>query len=241
MRGIKKNEAAQQKGGGGRERTSRLRHLCSFGSRPCLRVRWSLGTEKCFGRPVVSVFFAFLPVGEMTAPSDKGFDPAVHLGIGDVAVDDPWVPSVVRIRIKQSKTDPFRKGIDLFVGKTASAVYPVAALLDYLQERGMGPGPLFRYRDGCVLTRPRFAAVVRSALKKAGMDQSKYCTHSFRIGAATTAAARGIEDSVLKTIGRWESLAYLQYIRIPRERLTGWGGSSVGSQTGIMGIITMLS
>ena len=120
-------------------------------------------------------FFAFLRVGE--APSDKGFDPAVHFGIGDVAVDNPREPSVVRIRVKQSKTDPFRKGIDLFVGKMASAVCPVSALLDYLQERGMGPS---------VLTRPRFAAAVRSALKKAGVDQSKYCTHSFRIGAVTT-------------------------------------------------------
>ena len=73
-----------------------------------------------------------------------------------------------------------------------------------------------------MLTRPRFAAAVRSALKKVGVDQSKYCTHSFRIGAATTAAARGIEDSVIKTLGRWESLAYLQYVRILRERLTGY-------------------
>ena len=48
-------------------------------------------------------------------------------------------------------------------------------------------------------------ASVRAALKKVGVDQLKYCTHSFRIGAATTAPARGIEDS--KTPGRWESIA----------------------------------
>ena len=74
-------------------------------------------------------FFAFLRVGEMTVPSDNTYDPSVHLGIGDIAVDDPQMPSMVRIRIKQSKTDPFRKGIYLFVGRTASGLCPVAALL----------------------------------------------------------------------------------------------------------------
>lgn len=56
-----------------------------------------------------------------------------------------------------------------------------------------------------MLTRARFAEAVRAGLRSAGVDQSKYCTHSFRNGAATTAAARGIEDSVIKNLGEWES------------------------------------
>ncbi len=38
--------------------------------------------------------------------------------------------------------------------------------------------------------------------------------------AATTAAARGLEDSTVRTLGRWKSLAYLDYIKIPREQLS---------------------
>ena len=56
---------------------------------------------------------------------------------------------------------------------------------------------------------------------KVGLEASKFAGHSFRIGAATTAAARGVEDSLIKTLGRWESSAYLLYVRIPRERLAG--------------------
>lgn len=37
------------------------------------------------------------------------------------------------------------------------------------------------------------------ALQKAGVDQSKYCGHSFQIGVAITAAVRGMEDSIIKT------------------------------------------
>ena len=60
---------------------------------------------------------------------------------------------------------------------------------------------------------------VRAALKAKGIDDTKSVGHSFRIGAATTAAAVGVEDSVIKTLGRWESSAYLAYVRIPRECL----------------------
>ena len=153
----------------------------------------------------------------MSVPSDNEYDPAVHLSVGDIAVDNPREPLMVRIHIKQSKMDPFRKGINLFVGKTSSDLCPVAALLGYLQVRGMDPGPLFRYQDGRGLTRVRFAEAVRAALKAAGVDQP-----TIRIGAATTAAAKGVEDSVIKTLGRWESVAYLQYVRNPWERLTAY-------------------
>ena len=95
----------------------------------------------------------------------------------------------------------------------------MAAPLNYLRARGTEPGPLFCFKDGHPLTRARFATEVRAVLSKVGVEQLKYCTHSFRIGAATTAAAKGIEDSVIKTLGRWESLAYLQYILVPREQL----------------------
>ncbi len=63
---------------------------------------------------------------------------------------------------------------------------------------------------------------MRNALGKAGIDQSRYSGHSFRIGATTTAASRGMEDSILQTLGWWESLAYLQYVQIPRPLLAGY-------------------
>ena len=101
----------------------------------------------------------------------------------------------------------------------------MSTLLGYLCTRGSSAGALFRFGDGKVLSRPRFVERVRAALRLAGVDQAKYCSHSFRIGAATTAAAKGVEDCVIKTLGRWESAAYLRYVKIPREQLAGYSST----------------
>lgn len=158
----------------------------------------------------------------MTVPSDTGFNPGTYLTPQDIAVDCPHRPTVLKVTIKASKTDPFRKGIDLFLGRTGADLCPEMAVLGYLAERGRGPGPLFKFKDGQYLTRQRLVVAVREALQAARLDQDKYCGHRFRIGAATTAAKKGTEDAVIKTLGRWRSLAYLEYIRIPREQLAGY-------------------
>ncbi len=219
MKGIKRHEA--EKGVGKKQRLPI--------SPTILNKLWGVWSEhgenyntRMIWAACCLCFFAFLRAGEMTVPSDTEYDETVHLGIKDVAVDDANHPSILQIRIKQSKTDPFRQGINLYVGKTGSHICPVASMMNYLQARGMGTsGPLFRFSDGRVLTRKRFVDAVRDGLKKAGVDERSYSGHSFRIGAATTAAKKGIEDAIIKTLGRWESLAYLEYIKVPRSQLAG--------------------
>ena len=80
-------------------------------------------------------------------PTDSSFDPEVHLCYSDIAVDNSSIPQVIRITIKQSKTDPFRKGVNLFLGRTSVDLCPVESLLNYLVVRGP-KGWAFIYLQG---------------------------------------------------------------------------------------------
>lgn len=176
--------------------------------------------EKMLWAAASLCFAGFLRSGEITVPSDRAFDEAQHLTVQDVAVDSLASPSMLRVKIKASKTDPFRLGVDVFVGHTGCPLCPVTAMLNYLIARGSEPGPLFMFADKKPLTRPRFVERTREALRKAGVDSSHYSGHSFRSGAATTAAMRGINDATIKLLGRWKSEAYHLYVKTPRAQLS---------------------
>ena len=74
-------------------------------------------------------FFGFLRAGEITVPPDKGYDPTAHLSFSDIAVDNMANPSIMQVQIKASKTDPFRKGVSIYVGRTGNDLCPIAAML----------------------------------------------------------------------------------------------------------------
>ena len=126
---------------------------------------------------------------------------------------------MVRIHLKKAKCDQFGAGADIVLGRTDMALCPVAAILDYICSRGPNPGAFFLNSGGHIVTKHWFVEQVRGALNTAGFPQHDYAGHSFRIGAATTAALVGIEDSTIQTLGRWQSAAFLQYIRMPKESL----------------------
>lgn len=174
-------------------------------------------------------FFGFFRAGEITIPTQSSYDPGAHLNFGDIALDDPAKPRVLRIRLKASKTDPFRKGVDIFVGSTDSDLCPVAATLSFLASRGSQPGFLFKFRDGHLLTKAIFITQVRKALAAAGVDYAGYSGHSFRIGAATTAHSRGISDATIQMLGRWKSSAYRQYVQTPRNALAAFSAQLADS------------
>ena len=103
------------------------------------------------------------------------------------------------------------------MGRTGNLLCSVAAVLAYLAIHPQKPGPLFLFKDGNYLTRERL--ITHLGLAQAGIDAEYYSGHSFRIGAATTAAQAGIEDVWINMLGNWESTAYQCYVRTPRDQL----------------------
>jgi hypothetical protein len=163
-------------------------------------------------------YFGFLRSSEFTVPNATAFSSHLHLSVNDVTVDQRVDPSQIQVNIKVSKTDPFRQGCIIALGQGRSPLCPVEAVLSYLSIRGGTSGPLFVRANGVPLTRTFFTERLRTLLSAAGIA-GRYSSHSFRIGAATSAALAGVPEHMIQTLGRWTSSAYLTYIRSPRSLL----------------------
>ena len=157
-------------------------------------------------------FFGFLRSGEFTHTFAAGTESATLL-VSDVSIDSRSNPRILTIRLRKSKTDQFFKGTDIHLGRTGDILCPVSAMLSYMAIRPNTKGPLFIFQDGTPLSRQQLINHLRKALSQAGICPSGYSGHSFRIGAATTAAAIGMSDSTIKSLGRWKSTAVTSYIR----------------------------
>ena len=112
--------------------------------------------------------------------------------------------------IKQSKTDPVRKGAYIYLAETNQQVCPVQAIARYFTNRR---GTVYHFwwlnahkRHVCFS--------LDQDLYKLKPNAWLYNTHSFLIGAATSTNQAGIPDLHIKTLGRWRSDTYQWYIRI---------------------------
>ena len=124
------------------------------------------------------------------------------------------------VHIKESKTDPFRLGHTITVGASDNEICPVKALQNYLMLRPPLPGPLFIFASGKPLTKENLTFETRKLLQQAGLNSSNYAGHSYRIGAATTAAKAKLPSWLNKTLGRWSSDCYERYIKTPSTTLS---------------------
>ncbi|CAJ1076408.1 hypothetical protein G5714_002872 [Xyrichtys novacula] len=71
--------------------------------------------------------------------------------------------------------------------------------------------PLFATEKGEPMTKAWFATHLHLLCQSCGLPPGCYTSHSFRIGAATTAAIT-TPVSTLKAMGRWSSAAYECYL-----------------------------
>ena len=172
--------------------------------------------------------FGFIRAPEFTTPPE-GFNPARHLDVSDLSVDEKPVADTVFIHLKFSKTDQFGKGCTVVLARADDALCPVSALMLYLRWRGQSQGPLFKFSNGDFLTKSRMNNRLQCVLKKCGWPKT-FTLHSFRVGAATTAALLGFPGYLIQALGRWTSDAYKLYIKLPQERLVATSLSLAAAQ-----------
>ena len=175
---------------------------------------------------MLTAFYGFLRVSEYTSPFVRQFDPSSTLCTSDIHL---LSQNHAKLLIKASKTDPFRAGVHVSLYANKSPLCPIAAISKYLSQNPNRSGPLFSWHDGRYLTRAGLASVLERIKPQYLKNMS---SHSFRIGAASTAAAAGYPRWLIQALGRWSSNCYKEYIRIPPSTLTEVS-NSLASQTPI--------
>ncbi|XP_021368921.1 uncharacterized protein LOC110460373 [Mizuhopecten yessoensis] len=158
-----------------------------------------------------TAFYGFLRCGEFTCRSFNGN----FVKVGDIVIADD--KSKFSLRLRSSKTDPFGKGVSIFIFEN-KPLYPVDTMHKYLtmrhQQGADVDAPLFlenecSYRP---LTRTTFLCYLKDTLSRLGYEDRFFSGHSFRIGACTSGAAGGVEGHVLQVLGRWKSDCFTRYI-----------------------------
>lgn len=157
-------------------------------------------------------FFGLFRVSELVFTSEQLAD--APLFVQDIIGALPASPFQVRLR--RSKTNQQGPPILVPIAAIGTPACPVASMNAYLQIRSQSHASryLFLHSDGSPLTRYQFGAVLTKAIRSTNIDAAGFKSHSFRIGAATWLAKKGVAYNVIQRMGRWSSDTFRRYIRL---------------------------
>ncbi len=158
-------------------------------------------------------FHGFLRVGEFAANSVTSVQRSV-LTCDDIRLNRVARGIEVNFRVSKNNQHGEQQAIHIAAAQDLS-ICPFQALAIYLGSREHVPGPLFCHFDHSPLTRFQVTKTLQAALEFCQISTKNFKSHSFRIGAATTAASQGYSDEQIMQMGRWKSACFTKYIRIP--------------------------
>ena len=121
------------------------------------------------------------------------------------------------IRLPSSKTDPYRKGVDIVIPSAppGAVVDPLNLLRAHLANSpAAASSPLF-FRAGkypFAFQKSWFVDTLRRTIAASGLDSKHFSGHSFRRGLATWAKISSrLGDDDIRLLGRWSSNAVCLY------------------------------
>jgi hypothetical protein len=131
----------------------------------------------------------------------------------------------VMINIHSAKNDKEGVGNQFYFKRRqpdSKAAFDIVQLLFdcAVVTQAQDPAPFFSYRDLWALSYEQMNDAVKDVLRKMGFSKEvikRFTTHSLRIGGASALANRNVPDYMIQRLGRWKSLAFLDYLRMSVE------------------------
>ena len=154
----------------------------------CEHTKSLLYSRKLIQAMYAIAFFAALRVGEITSRAHQprknimAISQTVFLKTRESAV------SAIKLTLRNYKHSNASNPVDIFTYRE-KPVRPVSLLLEFLSLRRQSPGLLFCWPDASPISRSYFVSALTEDLQFCNLNVAQYKTHSFRIGAASWAAA----------------------------------------------------
>ena len=155
-------------------------------------------------------FHAFARIGEITV--SHGQNNVLHFK--DVKLTVQSAVQTLLVTFRNFKHNNLGRPFTIILKNQPDINFcPVRAFISYASLRGNKEGPLFLDQNKSPVNRSQFTGWLKAALSYCGLDPAMFKGHSFRIGAATHAAEKGMSDAQIRQLGRWKSNAFQKYIR----------------------------
>ncbi len=151
-------------------------------------------------------FYGFLRISEFAASSNL-FNSARDISFSDLT----FHPSHYSLFLKHSKT---KGACTIVIERTDSFFCLYKAMIRYIRLRSsFNSSPFFLTPGNDPMSKIWFLQQFKRVLLQCNLSPQHYSGHSFRIGAATSAAMQGVSSASLQQLGCWSSTAYSSYIR----------------------------
>jgi hypothetical protein len=174
---------------------------------------------------MVLAVFGMLRLGEITAKTAGSQDFPRQK---DFSMNND---SKLVMRLPKSKTDPFRKGVDVKFAASGGEVCPLDVIVPAAASwtEKTAEEPAFQNADGTPITRNQIVSFLRSLLAKEGYNPDQYSGHSFRKGGAQSAYDAGIPIHDIKVLGRWRSWCFALYMNITTQKHSEYAKRMAGA------------
>ena len=120
--------------------------------------------------------------------------------------------TAIKLTLRNYKHSGSSSPVDIFIYRERP-VCPLYFLSEYINIREQFPVPLICWPHASPISPSFFPTALKGNLQFCDLDILHYKTHSFRIGAASQAVAKGVPDTQIRDSERWKSNAFLRYIR----------------------------
>ena len=178
----------------------------------CEHTKSSQYSRKLIQAMYAVALFAALIVGEITY---RGNQPGQNIiSISQIAFMKTREGTItaLKLTLRNYKHSDSSSPVDIFIYQERP-VCQVYVLSECINIWGHFPGPLFCWPDAYPISQSFYVTALKEDLQFCDLDISHHKTHSFRIGAASWAAAKGMSDTQMRDFGRWKSNAFLRYVR----------------------------